>query len=150
MHKAFLALWSKQIEQTVLVMEPYFKLATMINKTTKTPRAVALRTTTLIVKRWFSQSVLAKGTPMRCSRTSSTQSFSSTVVKSIRSGHKLIFTSRVAAESNRGACSEEAEEGDICFLAMVSSFNMLKGLVSRNLKYIGKFLKFLLFNFKKI
>ena len=61
----------------------------------------------------------------------------------------MVFTSRVAAESNRGACSE-SEEGDICFFAMVSSFNMLKGLVSRNLKYIGKFLKFLLFNFKKI
>ena len=52
-----------------------------------------------------------------------------------------IFTSRVAAESNRGACSEAEEEGDFCFLAMVSSFNLLKGLVSRNFKYISKFLK---------
>ena len=33
----------------------------------------------------------------------------------------LVFTSRVAAESNRGACSEaaEEEEGDICFFSHV-------------------------------
>ena len=38
-----------------------------------------------------------------------------------------VFTSRAAAESYRGVGSEEAvgsEAGDICFLAMVSSFNL--------------------------
>ena len=57
----------------------------------------------------------------------------------------MLFTSRAAAESNRGVGSAE---DNFCFLAIVSSFDLLEGSVSVDVSVILIYFEILLITFE--